>query len=358
MADNTVLNTGTGGDTISTDDIGAGVKVQRVKVQYGVDGSATDVSATAPLPVQDTALTGSGSLTAQDQAVTLALGGTKANVAFQVSGTWVGTLTFEASLDNFATAASTIVALRVSDLTSSTTATNNGIYRCTTAGLSQVRLRMSAYTSGTAVIAANATEQTSTVLAQGPAPDYIASGSLTAVSQSVTMAVPGATSGYVQLAGTWDGSVVFEGSLDNFATSTTLSTTQSGGRAPSTTALTANGFYRVLGVTNHAQIRARCSVYTSGTISVTLRATAANGIQPVISTNAAGFLGTFTTDLTTPGKTNQVALPLASDGASLDDLVRLMLIELRVLNVIMANEFRVREDLASLRNDPSINTLQ
>ena len=52
MADNTTLNTGAGGDVISTDDLG-GVKVQRVKVQYGVDGSATDVSDTNPMPIDD-----------------------------------------------------------------------------------------------------------------------------------------------------------------------------------------------------------------------------------------------------------------------------------------------------------------
>ena len=50
MADNTQLNTNaTSGDIIATDDI-AGVKHQRVKVEFGVDGSATDVSATNPLP--------------------------------------------------------------------------------------------------------------------------------------------------------------------------------------------------------------------------------------------------------------------------------------------------------------------
>lgn len=52
MSDNTVLNAGTGGDVISTDDI-AGVKVQRVKVQYGTDGAATDVSTTNPMPIND-----------------------------------------------------------------------------------------------------------------------------------------------------------------------------------------------------------------------------------------------------------------------------------------------------------------
>jgi len=53
MADNTVQ---TGADTIATDDI-AGIKHQRVKVQYGADGSATDVSSTTPLPVTATVTT-------------------------------------------------------------------------------------------------------------------------------------------------------------------------------------------------------------------------------------------------------------------------------------------------------------
>ena len=58
MADNTTLNANTtSGDVIASDDI-AGVKHQRVKVEFGADGSATDVSATAPLPVTSkTALT-------------------------------------------------------------------------------------------------------------------------------------------------------------------------------------------------------------------------------------------------------------------------------------------------------------
>ena len=50
MSDNTTLNPGTGGDVIATDDI-AGVKYQRVKINYGADGAATDVSSAAPLPV-------------------------------------------------------------------------------------------------------------------------------------------------------------------------------------------------------------------------------------------------------------------------------------------------------------------
>ena len=53
MADNTTLNTGTGGDVIATDDI-AGVKHQRVKLEIGADGAASDVHSGNPLPVTGT----------------------------------------------------------------------------------------------------------------------------------------------------------------------------------------------------------------------------------------------------------------------------------------------------------------
>ena len=50
MADNIQLNGGIGGALLAADEI-AGVKHQRVKIQYGADGSATDVSTSSPLPV-------------------------------------------------------------------------------------------------------------------------------------------------------------------------------------------------------------------------------------------------------------------------------------------------------------------
>lgn len=62
MSDNTRLNPGTGGDLISTDDLGSGVKVQRVKVQHGADGSATDVSTASPMPVDLTNVTSTAPL--------------------------------------------------------------------------------------------------------------------------------------------------------------------------------------------------------------------------------------------------------------------------------------------------------
>ncbi len=51
MAENILLSAGSGGDTIAADEI-ASVKHQRVKIQHGADGSATDVSTASPLPVE------------------------------------------------------------------------------------------------------------------------------------------------------------------------------------------------------------------------------------------------------------------------------------------------------------------
>lgn len=64
MSDNTTLNVGAGGDLIATDELtllngaaaATGLKVQRVKVGFGPDGSLQDVTDAAPLPVAGTLL--------------------------------------------------------------------------------------------------------------------------------------------------------------------------------------------------------------------------------------------------------------------------------------------------------------
>ncbi len=51
MSDNTILNAGSGGDTIAFDDI-SGVKHQRIKLIHGADGvNAGDVATANPLPI-------------------------------------------------------------------------------------------------------------------------------------------------------------------------------------------------------------------------------------------------------------------------------------------------------------------
>lgn len=51
MADTFVANPGVGGNTFASDDIGS-VHYPRHKATWGADGSATDVSVAAPMPVQ------------------------------------------------------------------------------------------------------------------------------------------------------------------------------------------------------------------------------------------------------------------------------------------------------------------
>jgi hypothetical protein len=45
---------------------------------------------------------------------------------------------------------------------------------------------------------------------------------------------------------------------------------------------------------------------------------------------------------------------VSAEGELQEDVLKLILIELRVLNLQIASEFRNREDLAAMRNDPDI----
>lgn len=154
MADNTTLNTGSGGDVISTDDI-AGVKVQRVKVQYGADGSATDVAAAAPLPV-DAAYRQSTTGTIVNSSSTVTLTGlTGGSATVFMYGTYAGvTVAFETSPDgsNWFTAiplalhSTTVIGIATTAPGSNASAA----YAIPLNGATQVRVRATAYTSGTA----------------------------------------------------------------------------------------------------------------------------------------------------------------------------------------------------------------
>ena len=94
-------------------------------------------------------VTASGSLAGAAQVVTLALAGQSAAAA-QITGTWVGTITFEASLDG--TTWTAINAVSASTSSPQTTTTVNGLYRITPGGLQQFRANMSAFTSGSATV--------------------------------------------------------------------------------------------------------------------------------------------------------------------------------------------------------------
>lgn len=71
-------------------------------------------------------------------------------VAFQVSGTWVGTITFQCAVDD-ADGIESIQAAKTTDGSVATTTTGNGIFRVVADGL-KVRAKMTAFTSGSAKI--------------------------------------------------------------------------------------------------------------------------------------------------------------------------------------------------------------
>jgi hypothetical protein len=73
-----------------------------------------------------------------------------ATMGMQVTGTFVGTVTFEGTVDN-----TNWVAVQVANLNDgsvTTTATAEGIFACSVAGLRQVRARISDWTSGTITV--------------------------------------------------------------------------------------------------------------------------------------------------------------------------------------------------------------
>lgn len=67
-----------------------------------------------------------------------------------ITGTWVGTLTFEGSLDG--TNFKTMLAVLLDGSNMAATTTGNNSYIISTCGLKSVRVKMTAYTSGTATI--------------------------------------------------------------------------------------------------------------------------------------------------------------------------------------------------------------
>lgn len=74
------------------------------------------------------------------------------NVTLQVSGTFSATLQFEATADG--TNWVSVMAVNVADGSSASSSTATGVFSLSNAGYSKVRVRCSAYTSGTAVVTA------------------------------------------------------------------------------------------------------------------------------------------------------------------------------------------------------------
>lgn len=124
---------------------------------------------------------------------------------FQFRGTWTATITFEGTVDFV-----TWVALPATNLASgvaATTATANGIYSMNTNGLAKARVRVSAYTSGAAIVNGQVVDRVGTM---STSTTVVSSSSTTPVAGSVAHDAP-ATSNPVMVgfaASTSEGTVV------------------------------------------------------------------------------------------------------------------------------------------------------
>ena len=121
----------------------------------GYNGASWDrlLATLGKLNVIQPDITASGSLSAPAQTVALALSG-QSGAAAQITGTWSGTITFEATLDGTNWVA--INAVSASTSTPQTTTTANGLYRLTPGGVAQIRANATALATGSAVVSLRA----------------------------------------------------------------------------------------------------------------------------------------------------------------------------------------------------------
>lgn len=135
-------------------------------------------------------------------------------IGIQITGTWVGTITFQGTVDN--TNYVTISVTPSSSSTTVTTATANGVWTTAVAGLTQVRIVFTAWTSGTATIIGRTTVTTKGATGAGGGGG--GSGTVSSVDVAAPSALltssggPVTTSGTITLAlGTRAANLVFAG---------------------------------------------------------------------------------------------------------------------------------------------------
>jgi len=112
----------------------------------------------------------------------------------------------------------------------------------------------------------------------------IYSGELGSLTDSSELKLLNSSGAIVSVLGTWDGTIVFEGTNDDFVTVQPAAVfTPSLGAIFS--GVTINGYYRFIAVAGFTKIRARFSIYNSGTAYIILSASLGTALAPIISVN-------------------------------------------------------------------------
>lgn len=140
--------------------------------------------------------------------------------------------------------------------------------------------------------------------------DSIAQGTLSALNDTVILVLNNSSGAIVNISGTWVGTILFEGTNDDFMTvqNAAVFTPPAG---VITTGVTTNNYYRLVAVSGFTKIRVRMSVYTSGTAIIVLSASIGAGLAPTVSVNYDSMLakvkitdGTDNANITTNGDLN------------------------------------------------------
>ena len=266
--------------------------------------------------------TQSGTLTAVNQSVTV-YGQGVYTISASITGTWAATLWAQGQLADL-----TWVTLPVYLVTGTGpyqaqgSITANGTYLITGGGYLQIRIYSEAFTSGTVNVALDGSLAQQTIFAAQLGawqmsllqPDVVASGALTASAAAVQVALAGyAGAGFQLAAGTFIGTIQFQESWDGGGTWNQCNVYQPGSLA----AVSAISF----GGANSAQagsfmpgsgashVRAFVSAYSSGTATMTLRATETEpNVIDIIGLGAAGTPAPGV--MTVQGVTGGTAIPV------------------------------------------------
>ena len=163
------------------------------------------------------------------------------------------------------------------------------------AGASTSALQTTLNTSVSAIQAATPALGAAATAASSPVTQAsdTASGTLGSLNATVVCPTTGAGTAIFQLSGAWSGSVTFEGSNDNFATSQAITSVYLGGLAPQSAVVSANGFYSVLSA-GFLKVQARMSAYTSGTATVLATTSVASRVVVPVQGNPVNLQMTAT----------------------------------------------------------------
>jgi hypothetical protein len=270
---------------------------------------------------QPGAAQGNGTISALNQTVVASTSGYGASY-FDITGTWVGSLTFQAQNGDGNWYNIYVYFSNTGSYASNTTTVNTTVqFNC--AGYIQSRVIATAWTSGTATISWSATAYPHQIQIYNPnsaanvlveaynfdgagnaigspldtagtslytiKPDTSATGTLSALSATLNLPINDVSSAYALISGTWVGTIQFQGSV-NGTTFVPLESVQGGPtNAYSTAGFTTNGGVRIALPAGFTSIQAVMTAYTSGTATVIINASAAPANIEVVQFNPANL---------------------------------------------------------------------